>query len=76
MLDLLEGRPIYTLTMHKGPATCVAFSPSGKLFASAGADRQVVIWKIGTEAKVMKSPLTAGNSWQNTQKSTSILKVK
>ncbi|CAB3377735.1 Hypothetical predicted protein [Cloeon dipterum] len=64
MLDLLEGRPIYTMSLHKGAATCVAFSPSGKLFASAGADRQVVIWKIGNEEKPVVSPLASGTGWK------------
>lgn len=63
MLDLLEGRPIYTLSLHKGAATCVAFSPSGKLFASAGADRQVAVWKIDTESQVI--PLTAARAPKN-----------
>jgi WD40 repeat protein len=63
MLDLLEGRPIYTLSLHKGAATCVAFSPSGKLFASAGADRQVAVWKIDAEPHV--TPLTAARAPKN-----------
>lgn len=60
MLDLLEGRPIYTLSLHKGAATCVAFSPSGKLFASAGADRQVAVWKIDSESHA--NPLATAKS--------------
>lgn len=41
ILDLLEGRLLYTLHGHQGPATCVAFSRDGDLFASGGSDEQV-----------------------------------
>lgn len=41
IFDLLEGRPIYTLSGHKGPITAASFSPSGEHFASGGADSQV-----------------------------------
>uniref|UniRef100_A0A672SJB8 POC1 centriolar protein homolog B n=1 Tax=Sinocyclocheilus grahami TaxID=75366 RepID=A0A672SJB8_SINGR len=45
ILDLLEGRLIYTLHGHKGPVLAVAFSRDGDLFASGGADSQVLMWK-------------------------------
>lgn len=41
MLDLLEGRQIYTIQGHDGPVTAVAFSASGNYFASGGSDSQV-----------------------------------
>ena len=41
IFDLLEGRPIYTLSGHKGAITAAAFSSSGDQFASGGADEQV-----------------------------------
>jgi WD40 repeat protein len=41
VMDLLEGRPIYTLQGHEGPITSVAFSANGQYFASGGADQQV-----------------------------------
>ncbi|XP_012523864.1 POC1 centriolar protein homolog A isoform X2 [Monomorium pharaonis] len=48
ILDLLEGRPIYTL---KGPSyktaiTSIAFSKDGEFFASGGTDRQILLWKL------------------------------
>lgn len=41
VMDLLEGRPIYTLQGHEGPVTSVTFSANGEYFASGGADQQV-----------------------------------
>lgn len=41
IFDLLEGRPIYTLSGHKGSITAAAFSSTGDQFASGGADEQV-----------------------------------
>ncbi|XP_023078173.2 POC1 centriolar protein homolog B isoform X4 [Piliocolobus tephrosceles] len=45
ILDLLEGRLIYTLQGHTGPVFTVSFSKGGELFASGGADTQVLLWK-------------------------------
>ncbi|NXJ99721.1 POC1A protein, partial [Corythaixoides concolor] len=50
ILDLLEGRLLYTLHGHQGPATCVAFSRTGDLFASGGSDEQVMVWKTNFDA--------------------------
>ncbi|KAJ4439632.1 hypothetical protein ANN_07760 [Periplaneta americana] len=45
VMDLLEGRPIYTLQGHEGSITSVAFSANGEYFASGGADQQILVWK-------------------------------
>lgn len=45
VLDLLEGRPVYTLKAHTGGVATVAFSIDGDFFASGGEDRQLLIWK-------------------------------
>ncbi|KAK2534513.1 hypothetical protein Q9966_007163 [Columba livia] len=50
ILDLLEGRLLYTLHGHQGPATCVAFSRTGDFFASGGSDEQVMVWKTNFDA--------------------------
>ncbi|KAF2986530.1 hypothetical protein EK904_010301 [Melospiza melodia maxima] len=34
----------------QGPATCVAFSRDGDLFASGGSDEQVMVWKTNFDA--------------------------
>ena len=48
--DLHEGSLFYTLHGHKGPALAVAFSPTGDLFASAGADDQVLVWRTNFDS--------------------------
>ncbi|XP_021096897.1 POC1 centriolar protein homolog A isoform X2 [Heterocephalus glaber] len=45
ILDLMEGRLLYTLHGHQGPAITVAFSRTGEYFASGGSDEQVMVWK-------------------------------
>jgi len=45
ILDLLEGRLIYTLQGHTGPVFTVSFSKGGELFSSGGADAQVLLWR-------------------------------
>lgn len=47
VLDLLEGRPIYTLKGHANgtSVTSITFSSNGEFFASGGADRQLLMWK-------------------------------
>lgn len=41
VLDIREGRPIYTLEAHSGAVIAVAFSSDGGYFASGGIDKQV-----------------------------------
>uniref|UniRef100_A0A3Q2VDI0 POC1 centriolar protein homolog A n=1 Tax=Haplochromis burtoni TaxID=8153 RepID=A0A3Q2VDI0_HAPBU len=45
VLDLVEGKLLYTLHGHQGPVTCVAFSRTGEYFSSGGSDEQVMVWK-------------------------------
>lgn len=45
MLDLLEGRPIYTLKGHTSAVTSITFSKDGDYFASGSSDRQLFVWK-------------------------------
>nr|AAR16275.1 DKFZP434C245-like protein [Takifugu rubripes] len=57
ILDLLEGRLMYTLHGHKGPVFTVAFSRGGDLFASGGADAQVLMWRTNFDTKPYLSVL-------------------
>lgn len=43
IVDVLEGRPLYTLRSHKGSVTSAKFSDSGDHFASAGADKLLMV---------------------------------
>ncbi len=42
--DTADGEIINSLKGHKDTVYCVAYSRDGKLFASGGADKTVIIW--------------------------------
>ncbi|CAG7734757.1 unnamed protein product [Allacma fusca] len=45
ILDLVEGRPIYTLHGPREALYAVAFSKDGSLLATAGKDKELLIWE-------------------------------
>ncbi|UXI22744.1 Uncharacterized protein NH340_JMT08687 [Sarcoptes scabiei] len=45
IIDVFEGRTLFTLKAHTGPVNCVSFSSDGKYFASAGQDHVVLLWR-------------------------------
>ncbi|XP_044745014.1 POC1 centriolar protein homolog A-like [Coccinella septempunctata] len=45
IVDVEEGRPIYTLGGHDGEVTCAKFSANGEYFATGGGDNLVMVWK-------------------------------
>ncbi|KAK9884775.1 hypothetical protein WA026_009005 [Henosepilachna vigintioctopunctata] len=45
IIDVMEGRPIYTVGGHEGPVTCVKFSTNGEYFVTGGDDKYVMVWK-------------------------------
>ncbi|CAF0724847.1 unnamed protein product [Didymodactylos carnosus] len=57
IFDLLEGRLIYTLHGHQGPAMAVAFSKQGDYFASGGQDQQVLVWKTNFDSNSPLDPI-------------------
>jgi RNA polymerase sigma factor (sigma-70 family) len=49
--DVQTGKRVQALAGHtEWESYAVAFSPDGKLFASAGADKQVLVWELATGA--------------------------
>eukprot|EP00013_Stygamoeba_regulata_P027920 CAMPEP_0177664718 /NCGR_PEP_ID=MMETSP0447-20121125/20656_1 /TAXON_ID=0 /ORGANISM="Stygamoeba regulata, Strain BSH-02190019" /LENGTH=672 /DNA_ID=CAMNT_0019170735 /DNA_START=125 /DNA_END=2143 /DNA_ORIENTATION=- len=43
-----------TLEGHRGPLTCIAFSPCGKYFCSADRNRDIFVWDASTKKIVIK----------------------
>ena len=47
--DVRTGKRVQTLAGHTEWETdAIAFSPDGKLFASTGADKQILVWELAT----------------------------
>ena len=47
--DVQTGKRVQTLAGHTEWETyAIAFSPDGKLFASTGADKQILVWELAT----------------------------
>lgn len=45
ILDLVEGRPIFTLYGPRTGVLATAFSSDGKLFATGGKDMELLVWQ-------------------------------
>lgn len=43
IIDVLEGKPIYTLSGHGNKVNCIRFDNSGGYFVSGGADKCVFV---------------------------------
>lgn len=43
IVDVMEGRPLYTLNAHNKAVECVAFSKDGAYFASGSKDKLVQV---------------------------------
>lgn len=50
IIDLLEGRPVYTLKGHEGLLLAIATSHDGNYFSSGGSDKQILVWKTNFTA--------------------------
>lgn len=49
IFDVQTGKRIHNLPGHTEWETyAIAFSPDGKLFASAGSDKQILVWELAT----------------------------
>ncbi|XP_022911652.2 POC1 centriolar protein homolog B-like [Onthophagus taurus] len=45
IVDIMEGKPLYTLEGHNMGVKTAVFSKSGDMFASGGFDKHVMVWK-------------------------------
>lgn len=48
-----NSRIHYTLAQHSGDVVAVTYSPDGKLLATAGSDKKVILWEAGTGKELM-----------------------
>lgn len=45
IVDVMEGRPLYTISGHDGTVNCIKFDPKGTYFATGGMDRHLMLWE-------------------------------
>lgn len=43
VVDVLEGKPLFTLTGNAGEVHCVQFAKTGEYFASGGSDQNILV---------------------------------
>ncbi len=48
-----NSRIHYTLAKHSGAVVAVTYSPDGKLLATAGSDKKVILWEAATGKELM-----------------------
>jgi WD40 repeat protein len=55
--------PALTLSCHTDGALAIAFAPNGRVFASAGKDRTILLWDVGTAAPVATLGEASAGMW-------------
>ena len=66
--DLREGRLLYTLHGHTGPALSSRFSENGSFFASGGADQLVMVWRSNLLGVDPKWAVSGSRDWSDKMK--------
>jgi WD40 repeat protein len=62
-LDNVSEQPLHELKgEHKGPISAVAFSPDGKLCATGGEDRGIILWDTATGQVKHRLPRVHGGA--------------
>lgn len=54
VFDATKGKSLATLEDHLAPVNSVCFSPDGRLFATASADRSIILWDTETLSVVRR----------------------
>jgi WD40 repeat protein len=56
--DIATGQKVYSLAGHSEPVLSVSFSRDGKMLASAGQDKKIILWDTLRGREIFKSSIS------------------